>query len=40
MLRNGKMFRGRAYVNIRGSWYLLVTVANRIDKIKELKTVV
>lgn len=29
MLKCGMIFRGKPYVKIRGSWYLLVTIASR-----------
>lgn len=38
-MKCGMVFRGRAYVKIRGSWYLLATIAKKIDHNKELKLV-
>jgi hypothetical protein len=38
MFKCGMIFRGRAYVKVRGSWWLLVTVAKKINH-KELKSV-
>jgi hypothetical protein len=39
MLKSGMIFRGQAYVKVRGSWYLLATIAKKIDHHKELKPV-
>jgi hypothetical protein len=32
MIKSGMIFRGRPYVKVCGSWYLLVTIAATLEK--------